>query len=72
MKVILTCVCSQGFAYGLASGGPLYACMTGGMYLANFVTNAMPGIEKYCRERYGSEWARYERETPSQLIPGIY
>lgn len=69
--MLMMCV-PTGFAYGLASGGPLYACMTGGMYLANFVTNAMPGIEKYCRERYGAEWARYERETPSQLIPGIY
>jgi protein-S-isoprenylcysteine O-methyltransferase Ste14 len=61
-----------GFAYGLAAGGPVYACLTAGMYLSNFVTNAMPSLEKYCRERYGAEWVRYEREVPWQLIPGIY
>ena len=61
-----------GFGYGLAAGGPLYACMTAGMYLANFTTNAMPSIEEYCRKRYGAEWERYEREVPYQLIPGIY
>ena len=47
-------------------------CMTAGMYLANFTTNAMPSIEEYCRKRYGAEWERYEREVPYQLIPGIY
>ena len=61
-----------GFAYGLAAGGPVYACLTGGMYLTNFLTNAMPSLEEYCRGRYGKEWERYEREVPYQLIPGVY
>jgi protein-S-isoprenylcysteine O-methyltransferase Ste14 len=61
-----------GFGYGLAAGGPVYACMTAGMYLANFVTNAMPSIESYCKVRYGKEWEKYERDVPYQLIPGIY
>jgi steroid 5-alpha reductase family enzyme len=61
-----------GFGYGLAAGGPLYACMTAGMYLSNFILNAMPSIEGYCRDKYGKEWEAYEREVPYQLIPGIY
>ena len=61
-----------GFGYGLAAGGPLYAIATGGMYVANFVFNAMPGLEKYGREKYGQQWAEYEREVPWQLFPGIY
>ena len=32
----------------------------------------MPGIEKYCREKYGDRWAAYERDAPWQLFPGIY
>jgi protein-S-isoprenylcysteine O-methyltransferase Ste14 len=61
-----------GLGYGLATGGPLYACMTAGMYLANFITNAMPSIEDYCRKKYGKEWEQYESDVPYQLIPGIY
>jgi protein-S-isoprenylcysteine O-methyltransferase Ste14 len=61
-----------GFGYGLATGGPVYACMTAGMYLMNFTTNAMPGIEKYCRDKYGEQWNKYEKDVPYQLIPGIY
>ncbi|KAF2000131.1 hypothetical protein P154DRAFT_576462 [Amniculicola lignicola CBS 123094] len=61
-----------GFGYGLATGGPVYALMTGGMYVANFLTNAMPSIEAYCRGKYGREWEAYEREVPYQLFPGLY
>jgi steroid 5-alpha reductase family enzyme len=61
-----------GFGYGLATGGPLYSLATAGMYISNFTLNAMPSIEKYCREKYGEEWAKYEREVPWQLFPGIY
>ena len=61
-----------GFGYGLATGGPLYSLATAGMYLSNFTINAMPGIEKYCREKYGEQWKKYERDVPWQLFPGIY
>jgi protein-S-isoprenylcysteine O-methyltransferase Ste14 len=63
---------AYGFGYGLACGGPIYSLLTAGMYLANFTTNAMPGIEKYCRERYGEQWVKYERDVPWQLIPFVY
>lgn len=61
-----------GFGYGLALGGPLYSIATAGMYLSNFIFNAMPSIEKYCREKYGEQWEQYERKVQWQLIPGIY
>lgn len=61
-----------GFAYGLATGGPLYAIPTTGMYLTNFITNAMPSNEAYCKKKYGRQWEEYEKQTPWQLIPGIY
>ena len=61
-----------GFGYGLATGGPLYSLATAGMYVSNFTLNAMPSIEKYCREKYGEQWAKYERDVPWQLFPGIY
>jgi protein-S-isoprenylcysteine O-methyltransferase Ste14 len=61
-----------GFAYGLATGGPVYGIATGAFYLSNFVLNAIPGIEEYCRGKYGEQWAEYEKEVPWQLFPGIY
>ena len=61
-----------GFGYGLALGGPLYSIPTAGMYLANFITNAIPSIEEYCGLKYGEEWKQYERETRWKLIPGLY
>ena len=60
------------FGYGLAAGGPLYSVATAGMYISNFVFNALPGIEKYCSEKYNDQWAVYEREVPWLLFPGIY
>lgn len=61
-----------GFGYGLAAGGPLYSIATAGVYVANFVFNAVPGIEKYCSEKYGDEWAKYERAVPWRLFPSFY
>jgi protein-S-isoprenylcysteine O-methyltransferase Ste14 len=61
-----------GFGYGLATGGPLYSVATAGLYISNFVLNAIPGIEKYCHEKYDDRWAEYELDVPWRLIPGIY
>lgn len=61
-----------GLGYGLATGGPLYSIMTAGMYVSNFATNAIPGLEDYCRAKYGDDWKLYEKEVPWKLIPGVY
>ncbi|KIW64811.1 hypothetical protein PV04_09719 [Phialophora macrospora] len=42
-----------GFGYRLATGGLLYSLATAGRYISNFTLNAMPSIEKYCRESMG-------------------
>ncbi|EXJ56194.1 hypothetical protein A1O7_09125 [Cladophialophora yegresii CBS 114405] len=61
-----------GFGYGLATGGPVYSLATAGMYITNFTLNAMPSLEKYCRDKYGAPWVKYEQDVPWQLFPGIY
>lgn len=61
-----------GFAYRLATGGPMYSIPTAGMYLTNFIANAMPSNEAYCKKKYGRQWEEYEKKTPRQLIPDIY
>lgn len=61
-----------GFGYGLATGGWFFSLPTGGMYVANFTTNAIPSIEDYCSRKYGELWQRYEREVPWKLMPFIY
>ena len=58
-----------GFGVGLATGGIPYALATSGMYLTNFTTNAIPGIESYCEKKYGEQWAKYEKKVPWKLIP---
>ncbi|KAF2648918.1 hypothetical protein K491DRAFT_684290 [Lophiostoma macrostomum CBS 122681] len=61
-----------GFGYGLSTGGPLYTPVSAGIYLSNFIYNAIPSIEEYCEMKYGEAWQRYVEKVPSKLIPGIY
>jgi protein-S-isoprenylcysteine O-methyltransferase Ste14 len=61
-----------GFGMGLATGGALYTPLSAGMYLSNFIFNAIPSIEEYCKTKYGEEWQRYVEKVPWKLIPGIY
>lgn len=42
-----------GFAYGLATGGPICSTHTADMYLTDFIANAMPSNEAYCKRKYG-------------------
>lgn len=61
-----------GFAYGLIAGGPGYSFACGWMYVLNFVYNATPPLEKYCADKYGEQWQKYEKQVPWELFPGIY
>jgi len=61
-----------GTAYGFAAGGPVYAAMTGGMYLSNFTLNAIAPKEEYLAKKYGVEWEKYKKETKWKMFPGIY
>ncbi len=61
-----------GFGVGLATGGIPYSMATAGMYLTNFTTNAIPSHEDYMKEKYGRQWAEYEKKVPWKLIPYLY
>lgn len=61
-----------GFGFGLATGGLPYTILTAGMYLSNFIFNAIPSIEDYCAEKYGKQWEKYKKDVPYSLIPGVY
>ncbi|KAK6533019.1 hypothetical protein TWF281_007182 [Arthrobotrys megalospora] len=66
--------CNVAFAFGYASaaGGVLYGMAYSGIYVMNFVFNAIPGIEAYMKEKYGSQWEGVERKVKWRLFPGIY
>jgi protein-S-isoprenylcysteine O-methyltransferase Ste14 len=61
-----------GTAYGFAAGGPVYAAMTGGMYISNFTLNAIPPKEEYLAKKYGVGWEKYKKDVRWKLFPGIY
>ncbi|OAL17805.1 hypothetical protein AYO22_11333 [Fonsecaea multimorphosa] len=61
-----------GFGYGLATGGPLHSLATVGVYISNFVFNAMPALEKYFQWKYKEQGIQYERKVPGEQFPGIY
>ncbi|KAF2690080.1 hypothetical protein K458DRAFT_399463 [Lentithecium fluviatile CBS 122367] len=66
------CNVIYGTAYGFAAGGPIYAMMTGGMYLSNFTLNAIPPKEEYLAKKYGEGWEKYKKEVRWKMFPGIY
>ncbi|KIW16551.1 hypothetical protein PV08_03739 [Exophiala spinifera] len=62
-----------GFGYTMALGGLVYGIVaTTATYIMNFLTNAGPSKEHYCREKYGKQWEQYKKEVPYVLIPWIY
>jgi protein-S-isoprenylcysteine O-methyltransferase Ste14 len=61
-----------GAAYGFATGGPLFALLPVGMYLGNFMTNAIPPKEVYLAEKYGEQWEKYRRMVRWKMCPGVY
>ncbi|KAF3928194.1 hypothetical protein AA313_de0206305 [Arthrobotrys entomopaga] len=67
-----TCNVVFSFGYALAAGGPLYAVAYSGVYVCNFVFNAVPGLEGYMRGKYGRRWEVVERKVRWRLFPGVY
>ncbi|KAK6338171.1 hypothetical protein TWF730_002246 [Orbilia blumenaviensis] len=66
--------CNIAFAFGYASaaGGVLYGMAYSGIYVMNFVFNAIPGIEQYMKGKYGGQWEAVENKVKWRLFPGIY
>jgi len=58
--------------YAMASGGPVWAIVIGGMFIRNFSTRAVPEMDEYMVEIYGEQWAKVKRGVPYALIPGIW
>ncbi|KAF3288377.1 hypothetical protein TWF970_005453 [Orbilia oligospora] len=60
------------FGYASAAGGVVYGVMYSGIYVMNFMGNAIPGIEAYMKGKYGSQWEAVEKKVKWRLCPGIY
>src|ERR1700728_4920700 len=56
----------------LAAGGPVWGSLTFAFFTWDFSTRAVPVLEEYCREKYGEQYKRFEKEVPYRLFPGIY
>lgn len=61
-----------GFGFGMACGGVPVGIMFGGVYVLNFVFNALGSHEEYCQERYREKWTEYCEKVPWKLIPWVY
>jgi len=59
-----------GFAF--AAGGWTWGALNAGFLTFAFINNSIPELEKYCQDKYGTQWDEYKRKTPYELIPYIY
>ncbi|KAG6900831.1 hypothetical protein C0993_000150 [Termitomyces sp. T159_Od127] len=58
--------------YALAAGGWIWSGFTTAFFVRDFVTRAIPCLDKYCQEQYAESWNEYKRTVPYKLIPGVY
>ncbi|KAG5731419.1 hypothetical protein E4T56_gene4413, partial [Termitomyces sp. T112] len=58
--------------YALAAGGWIWGGLITVFFVRDFVTRAIPCLDKYCQERYAEPWSEYKRTVPYKLIPGLY
>ncbi|KAK3352580.1 hypothetical protein B0T25DRAFT_188625 [Lasiosphaeria hispida] len=58
--------------YALASGGWLAGLALGGFNVWHFVTHSMPLMDDYMGGKYSAQWAKYKKEVPWLLFPGLY
>lgn len=58
--------------FALAAGGPVWGAVCAAFFISDFATRAIPTLEDYCRNRYGDQWKRVEKDVPYRLWPGIY
>lgn len=67
-----TCNIVFGFGHGMAAGGWPMGLFMGGLYVGNFVWNAIPPLEGYLGGKYGAQWDRFCGRVPWRLVPGVY
>ncbi|KAJ9663242.1 hypothetical protein H2201_005686 [Coniosporium apollinis] len=58
--------------YAMAAAGVPWSIVTGGFFLWDFASRAVPSLEGYMREKYGEEWREVERRVRWRLVPGVY
>ncbi|KAH8585676.1 hypothetical protein B0O99DRAFT_530240 [Bisporella sp. PMI_857] len=58
--------------YAIASGGWTWGFVTGSILLYDFATRAVPALDYYCSNKYGTAWIAFKKKTTTKLIPGIY
>ncbi|KAJ9638823.1 hypothetical protein H2199_006683 [Coniosporium tulheliwenetii] len=49
--------------YAMAAAGVPWSIVTGGFFLWDFASRAVPSLEGYMREKYGEEWREVERRA---------
>ncbi|KAI0965622.1 hypothetical protein F4678DRAFT_327664 [Xylaria arbuscula] len=67
------------FGYALWRGG---YCMVGSGWVGGLVMGVWQGWDlssravevndEYCSNKYGEQWARFKREVPYRIVPGVY
>ncbi|EEU40973.1 uncharacterized protein NECHADRAFT_91175 [Fusarium vanettenii 77-13-4] len=59
-------------AYSFASSGPVAGLVMGGGQAWDFITRAVPSLNRYCSERYGEQWESFKKDVKWTVLPGIY
>ncbi|KAG7123972.1 hypothetical protein VD0004_g3837 [Verticillium dahliae] len=57
------CMAASGWVGGLAMGL---------LQSYDFVSRAVPVLDRYCGGRYGAQWTQFKREVPYVILPGLY
>ncbi|KAF1994224.1 hypothetical protein P154DRAFT_549159 [Amniculicola lignicola CBS 123094] len=58
--------------YAMAGGGWTLGAVVGAFFAYDFATRSIPILDEYCGLRYGEQWEKFKKQTPSRLLPWIY
>lgn len=58
--------------YAMVCAGLPWGLAAGLFVGRDFVTRAIPSMDRYCTEKYGKEWEEIKARVPYRLIPYVY
>ncbi|KAI0161160.1 hypothetical protein GGR52DRAFT_162752 [Hypoxylon sp. FL1284] len=58
--------------YAMAAGGWVAGLLMTAWQVYDLSTRAAGVLDEYCSNKYKEQWARYKREVPYKIIPGVY
>ncbi|KAF9525131.1 hypothetical protein CPB83DRAFT_897268 [Crepidotus variabilis] len=58
--------------YSLAAGNWYWGGFMAMHLIKGFGSRAIPILNWYCSEKYGTQWEEFKKQTPYQLIPGVW